>query len=76
MSAAAVAAAIVARSHGLVKFVTVRCLAFGVHPGVKLADVDRFSLPAYLDNLQERTHLRLKDGAAHGQVCGRLADPD
>lgn len=74
MSAAAVAAAIVTRAFRIVKFVTIGCLSLGVHPGVEFAHVDRLSLPADPDNLQEGADLRVEYGAAHGQVRGCFTD--
>lgn len=66
MSAATVAGDIVAWSCGLVKLVIILASTFGIYPGVEFADVDRLSLTADRDDLEERADLSVKYGPAHG----------
>lgn len=74
MSAATVASVIVAWSDGLVKFVIFFAAAFGVYPGVEFAHIDRLSLPADRDDLEQRTDLSVEYSPAHGQVRRCFAD--
>lgn len=74
MSAATVASVIVAWSDGLVKFVIILAAAFGVDPGVEFAYIDRLSLPANRDNLEQRADLRVEYGPTHGQIRRCFAD--
>lgn len=73
MSAAAVAAAIVARGTGFVKSLG-RALA--VDPGVQLPEIEGLALPADGDLMQKRAHVLVEDGAAHRQVGGGLTHPN
>lgn len=66
MSAATVASDIVAWSCGLVKLVMILASAFGIYPGIEFTHVDRLSLAADRDDLEERTDLSVEHGPAHG----------
>lgn len=74
MSAATVADDIVAWSCGLVKLVIILASTFGIYPGVEFAYIDRLSLPANRDNLEQRADLRVEYGPTHGQIRRCFAD--